>query len=113
MMERLYEIEFETRTIGPLVLTTPVFQSLDFRGAVNRYCPIAEQADVDYGLVAELVSQSRLSDPRALYDLTDWAERYAIPDLYSEIERADQLNDDRIGRMLDGSMTKERSLGAN
>jgi len=101
MIERLHEVEFETRTIGPLVLTTPVFQHLDFRGVVNRYCPIAEQADMDYGLVAELVSQSRLSDPRALYDLTDWAERYAIPDLYCEIERADQLNDDRIGRMLD------------
>lgn len=101
MIERLHEVEFETRTIGPLVLTTPVFQRLDFRGAVNRYCPIAEQADMDYGLVAELVSQSRLSDPRALYDLMDWAERYAISDLYCEIERADQLNDDRIGRMLD------------
>jgi len=101
MIERLHEVEFETRTIGPLVLTTPVFQCLDFRGMVNRYCPIAEQADMDYGLVAELVSQSRLSDPRALYDLMDWAERYAISDLYSEIERAEQLNDDRIGRMLD------------
>lgn len=101
MIERLHEVEFETRTIGPLVLTTPAFQRLDFRGVVNRYCPIAEQGDMDYGLVAELVSQSRLSDPRALYDLTDWAERYAIPDLYSEIERAEQLNDDRIGRMLD------------
>ncbi|MFQ5859622.1 MAG: IS1634 family transposase [Anaerolineae bacterium] len=101
MIERLHEVEFETRTIGPLVLTTPVFQRLDFRGTVNCYCPIAEQADMDYGLVAELVSQSRLSDPRALYDLVDWAERYAIPDLYPEIERADQLNDDRIGRMLD------------
>jgi hypothetical protein len=32
MIERLHEIEFETRTIGPLVLTTPVFQCLDFRG---------------------------------------------------------------------------------
>jgi hypothetical protein len=64
---------------------------------------------MDYGLVAELVSQSRLSDPRALYDLTDWAERYAIPDLYSGIEQADQLNDDRIGRMLD-AVCNQRAL---
>lgn len=101
MTERLHEVEFETRTIGPLVLTAPVLQRLGFREIVNRYCPIAEQADLDHGLVAELVTQSRLSDPRALYDLTDWAERYAISDLYCEIERAEQLNDDRIGRMLD------------
>ena len=101
MVGRLHEVEFEIRMIGPLVLTTPVFQRLDFRGVANRYCAIAEQADMDHGLVAELVSQSRLSDPRALYDLTDWAERFAIPDLYSEVERVEQLNDDRIGRMLD------------
>ena len=60
MITQLHEVEFETRTIGPLVLTTPVFQRLRFRDIVNRYCPIAEQADMDHGLVAELVSQSRL-----------------------------------------------------
>lgn len=101
MVEQFQGVEFETRTIGPLVLTTPVFQRLGFRGIVNRHCPIAEQADLDHGLVAELVAQSRLSDPRALYDLIDWAVRYAIPELYPEVERAEQLNDDRAGRMLD------------
>ncbi len=101
MVEQLDGVEFEIRTIGSLVLTTPVFQRLGFRDIVNRYCPIAEQADMDHGLLAELVSQSRLSDPGALYDLEDWAERYAIPILYPEVERAEQLNDDRAGRMLD------------
>jgi len=101
MIKQLHEVEFETRTIGPLVLTTPVLQRLGFREIVNRYCPIAEQADIDHGLVAELVAQSRLSDPGALYDLVGWAERYAIPELYPEVEQAEQLNDDRAGRMLD------------
>jgi transposase len=101
MIEQLREVEFETRTIGPLVLTTPVLQHLGFRGIVNRHCPIAEQADLDHGLVAELVAQSRLSDPCALYDLAGWATRYALPALYPELERAEQLNDDRAGRMLD------------
>ncbi len=101
MATQLHEVEFETRTIGPLVLTTPVLRRLDFRGIVNRYCPIAEQADLDHGLVAELVTQSRLSDPRALYDLPGWAERCALPTLYPEIERTGQVNDDRAGRMLD------------
>ncbi len=101
MAIQLHEVEFETRTIGPLVLTTPVLRRLEFRGIVNRYCPIAEQAELDHGLVAELVIQSRLSDPRALYDLPDWAERAAIPALYPEVERAEQVNDDRAGRMLE------------
>src|SRR5215831_1084710 len=101
MATQLHEVEFETRTIGPLVLTTPVLQRLEFRGIVNRYCPIAEQADLDHGLVAELLTQSRLTAPSALYDLPGWAERFAIPTLYPEIERTEQVNDDRAGRLLD------------
>jgi transposase len=101
MATQLHEVEFEPRTIGPLVLTTPVLRRLEFRGIVNRYCPIAEQAELDHGVVAELVTQSRLSDPSALYDLPGWAERSAIPALYPEIGRAEQVNDDRAGRMLD------------
>src|SRR6266705_6808415 len=101
MATQLHEVEFETRTIGPLVLTTPVLRRLDFRGIVNRYCPIAEQADLDHGLVAELVTQSRLSDPRALYDLRGRDERCALPTLYPEIERTGHVNADRAGRMLD------------
>jgi transposase len=102
MATQLHEVEFETRTIGPLVLTTPVLRRLDFREIVNRHCPIAAQAELDHGLVAELVTQSRLSDPTALYDLPGWAERFAIAALYPEIERTGQVNDDRAGRMLDG-----------
>jgi transposase len=101
MATQLHEVEFETRTIGPLVLTTPVLRRLEFRGIVNRYCPIAAQAELDHGLVAELITQSRLTDPSALYDLHGWAARFAIPTLYPEIERTEQVNDDRAGRLLD------------
>jgi transposase len=101
MATQLHEVEFETRTIGPLVLTTPVLQRLEFRRIVNRDCPIAEQAELDHGLVAELITQSRLSDPSALYDLPGWAEHFAISPLYPEIERTEQVNDDRAGRLLE------------
>ena len=101
MAIQLHEVECETRTIGPLVLTVPVLRRLGFREMVNRYCPIAEQAGLDHGLVAALVTQSRLSDPTALYDLPGWAERFAIAALYPEIERTGQVNDDRAGRTLD------------
>ena len=101
MTEQFHDVEFETRTIGPLVLTSPVLGHLSFREIVNHHCPIAEQGDIEHGITAELVVQCRLSDPRALYDMEDWAEKYAIPELYPEIEGAEQLNDDRMGRMLD------------
>ena len=101
MATQLHEVEFETRTIGPLVLTTPVLQRLEFRRIVHRYCPIAEQAELDHGLVAELITQSRLSDPSALYDLPGWAEHFAMSPLSPEIERTEQVNDDRAGRLLE------------
>ena len=53
------------------------------------------------GFKATAVTQSRLSDPTALYDLPGWAERFAIAALYLDIERTGQVNDDRAGRMLD------------
>lgn len=101
MIETLGEVEFETRTVGPLVLTTPFLRSLGFSEIVDRLCPVAEQADMGQGVVAELVVQCRLTEPQALYDMVDWADRYDLGALYDELEEAGQLNDDRIGRMLD------------
>jgi transposase len=101
MIATLDDIEFETRTIGPLVLTTPVLRQLGLTGIIDRYCPVAEQADMGHGVVAEMVVQCRLTEPLALYDMPDWAERYGMTALYNVLERAEQLNDDRIGRMLD------------
>jgi len=59
MITTLSEVEFETRTIGPLVLTTPFLRRLGLRETMNRLCPVAEQAELDHGLVAELVVQCR------------------------------------------------------
>jgi transposase len=101
MTEKLGEIEFETRTIGPMVLTTPFLRRSDLAKIVNGRCPVAEQAEMGHGEVAELVVQCRLTEPQALYDMPDWAERYDIAALYPELEAASQLNDDRVGRMLD------------
>jgi hypothetical protein len=101
MTTQLHEVEFETRTIGPLVLTTPVLRRLGCREMVHGHGPIAEQAELDHGLVAELVTQSWLSDPTAVYDLPGWAARFAIATRSPEIERTGQVNDDRAGRRLD------------
>ena len=101
MLADLNDVEFETRAIGPLVLTTPVLRKLGFSAIVDRHCPIAEQADMGHGVVAEMLVQCRLTDPAALYDMPDWATRYGIAALYPELVQAAQLNDDRLGRLLD------------
>ena len=63
MMDILSDVEFETRTIGPLVLTTPFLRRLGLAEIVDRQCPVAEQADMGHGAVAELVVQGRLTEP--------------------------------------------------
>lgn len=100
-IERIENVEFETRTVGPLVLTTPFLRRLCLTEIVNRLCPVSEQADMGHGVVAELVVQCRLTEPQALYDMPGWAEKYDIATLYHALESSDQLNDDRVGRMLD------------
>jgi transposase len=62
---------------------------------------MGEQADMGHGVVAEMVVQCRLTEPRAMYDMVDWADRYDLTALYEELEEVGQLNDDRVGRMLD------------
>ena len=101
MNKTLNEVELETRALGPLVLTTPFLRRVGLRGLINQVCPLAEQADLDYGVVAELMVQCRLTEPRALYDMPGWAVTYDSAALYPELEDAQQLNDDRVGRMLD------------
>ncbi len=50
---------------------------------------------------AELLVQCRLTEPTALYDMPEWAQQYGITGLYPELDSAAQLNDDRVGRLLD------------
>jgi hypothetical protein len=49
MIATLDEVEFETRMIGPLVLTTPVLRQLGLTEIIDRFCPVAEQADMGTG----------------------------------------------------------------
>jgi hypothetical protein len=47
MNTTLSDVEFETRTIGPLVLTTPFLRRLGLREIINRLCPVAALVQSD------------------------------------------------------------------
>ncbi|MBT9162321.1 MAG: hypothetical protein DDT27_00876 [Dehalococcoidia bacterium] len=51
MIETLGDVEFETRVVGPLVLTTPFLRRLGLVRIVDKHCSIAEQADMGHGVV--------------------------------------------------------------
>ncbi len=42
MLDNLAGVEFETRTIGPLVLTIPVLRKLGLREIIDQHCPLAQ-----------------------------------------------------------------------
>lgn len=105
----LSDVEFATRTIGPFVLTTPCLRRLRLREIIHRWCPVAEQADCDHGLVAELVVQCRLTAPRVRYAMPGWAAMDDMATLYDDVADAKQLNDDRVGRWLD-AMYPQRAI---
>jgi len=71
------------------------------RETINRLCPVAAQAHLDYGLVAEWVGQCRVTDPRALYARPGWAAKDDSAALYPNGDDVQQLHDDRVGRRLD------------
>ena len=92
-----------------MILTTLFLSRLGLHEVINRLCPLAEQANLDHGVVEELVVQCRLTEMRALYDMLGWATKYDIAALYPEVEDANQPNDDRVGRLLD-AIDNQRAL---
>jgi Domain of unknown function (DUF4277) len=101
MNTTLRDIECATRPIGPFVLTTPFLPRWGLRETINQVCPVAEPAALDHGVVAELVVQCRLTDPRALSAMPGWAAKDAMATLDGDVDDAKQLNDDRVGRLLE------------
>src|SRR6266540_3844121 len=75
-------------------------------------CPMrAEVARVTHGQVVEALVANRLSSPRPLLRVQDWAHEWAVEEVFG-IEAA-ALNDDRIGRALDAIAPElERIVGS-
>jgi hypothetical protein len=68
-------------------------------GIVDRACPVREVARVTHGQVIEALVANRLSSPRPLLRVEDWARQWAVEEVFGIAP--DALNDDRIGRALD------------
>jgi transposase len=87
------------KLLGALPVVAEFCRRLDVAGIVDRACPIRELARVTHGQVIEALVANRLTSPRPLLRVEDWAREWAVQEVFG-IE-ADALNDDRIGRALD------------
>jgi transposase len=87
------------KLLGCLPVVAEFCRRLDLAGIVDRACPVREVARVTHGQVVEALVANRLSSPRPLLRVADWAREWAVEEVFGIAP--DALNDDRIGRALD------------
>jgi Domain of unknown function (DUF4277) len=87
------------KLLGALPVVAEFCRRLDLQGIVDRACPVREVARVTHAQVIEALVANRLSSPRPLLRVQDWAREWAVQEVFGIAP--DALNDDRIGRASD------------
>jgi transposase len=85
--------------LGSLPVIAEFSRRLDIAGIIDRVCPMRDVGLVSHGQVVEALIANRLTRPQALVGVADWAQDWAVQEVYG-ID-PDALNDDRLGRALD------------
>jgi hypothetical protein len=96
------------KLLGALPVVAEFCRRLDVAGIVDRACPVREVARVTHGQVIEALVANRLSSPRPLLGVEDWARQWAVEEVFGIA--ADALNDDRIGRALDAMAPQSEQI---
>ena len=87
------------KVLGSLPVIAEFCRRLDIRGIVDRACPVRDVALATHGQVIEALVANRLTSPRPLLHVEDWAREWAVAEVFGV--EPDALNDDRVGRALD------------
>jgi transposase len=96
---------------GPLAVVGPLLEQMGIADIIDRHLPADPQAEYAYGPLLRLLIAARLSNPVALVNVADWAERSGAELLWNI--PAEKLNDDRLGRALDAFYYERHSILAN
>lgn len=88
------------KALGSLPVVAEICRRLDIAGIVDRAVPVREVALLTHGQVIEALVANRLTSPQPLLHVEDWARAWAVEEILGIDPEA--LNDDRIGRALDG-----------
>jgi transposase len=87
------------KQLGSLPVIADFSRRLDIAGVVDRACPMRDVGALSHGQVIEALIANRLTSPKAMVAVADWAHDWAVDEVYG-ID-PDTLNDDRLGRALD------------
>lgn len=89
------------KPLGALPVIGEFLRRLDLAGTIDRLCPVRQDvAHVSHGQVIEALVANRLTSPTPLLHVEDWARGWAVEEMLGI--RPELLNDDRVGRALDG-----------
>jgi transposase len=88
---------FRTQLVGALPAIVHYFGELNLAATIDRLVPW--EGDVPLGTLVEILVANRLLHPKALFRIGPWAQSAALTDYYGLT--AEQLNDDRLGRVLE------------
>lgn len=88
-----------TKRLGALPVVAEFLRRLGVAEIVDGLCPARDLALATHGEVVEALIANRLTSPRPLVRVEDWARTWAV----KEVMQLDPelLNDDRLGRALD------------
>lgn len=89
--------QVDTQVVGALPVLAGVLEKWGLREVLDQVAPT--KGDVSVGTLVEVMVLNRLLNPKAMYSVGEWAAGAAVTDLYGLT--ADQLNDDRLGRLLE------------
>jgi predicted transcriptional regulator len=87
------------KRLGALPVLREYLERLHLKERVDALAPVREVAHRTNGEVVVALVANRLTAPRPLYNIVEWAETWAVEETFG-IRPAD-LNDDRLGRCLD------------
>jgi hypothetical protein len=87
------------KQLGALPAIRAYLERLQLKERVDAVAPVREVAHLTNGDVVVALVANRLTAPRPLYDIVEWAEAWAVEETFGIAPAA--LNDDRLGRCLD------------
>jgi transposase len=89
--------QFDTQVVGALPVVGAMLEQWGLAEIVNQVVPW--EGEVPIGTLVEVMVTNRLLNPKAMYSIGSWAESAAVAEYFGVT--AEQLNDDRLGRMLE------------
>lgn len=87
------------KQLGALPAIREYLERLQLKERVDAVAPVREVARLTNGEVVVALVANRLTSPRPLYDIVEWATDWAVEETFGIDPAA--LNDDRLGRCLD------------